>query len=132
DGLKDKQCVFDSARHGAELVERPAEGHRASSWDAAEGGTQPGDAATHAGTDDAATGFAADGKAHEARSSGCAGAGAGAGGALFEKPGIYRLSAEPNIIQGESAEAELREEDRTRGVEALYDGSVFRGNTIAI
>src|SRR6266478_7622152 len=60
DGLKNQQGVFDRARHGAEFVERPAEGHGAGARNAAVSGAKSGDAATHAGADDATPGFAAD------------------------------------------------------------------------
>src|SRR5258707_853336 len=63
DGLQDEQCVFDGARHRAEFVEGPTESHGAGARDAAVGGTQSGDAATHAGTNDASAGFATDGEA---------------------------------------------------------------------
>ena len=41
------------------------------------------------------------------------------------------MSAEPNVVERESAEAELREENGAGGVEALDDGGVFLGNAIA-
>src|SRR5579863_8317858 len=64
DCLQHQHRVFDAAGHGAELIERPAERHRAGAGDAAVSGTQASDAAAHAGADDAATGFAADRKTY--------------------------------------------------------------------
>ena len=103
--LQDEHGVFDAASHGAEFVEGPAESHRAGAGDAAVGGAEAGDAATHGGRDDAAAGFAADGEADESGGGGGAGAGAGAGGAFFEQPGIHGLAAEPDVVEGERAEA---------------------------
>ena len=131
DGLKDEQGVFDRARHGAEFVEGPAKGHGAGARDAAVGGTQAGNAATHAGADDAAAGFAADGKADESGSGGGSGAGTGTGSAFFEEPGIHGLPAEPNVVEGQSAEAEFGEKHGAGGVEAFYNGGVFFRNAIA-
>ena len=67
--------VLDAARHRTELVERPAQRHRTRAGHAAEGRAQAGHAAAHAGTDDAAQGFAADGKRDETRGGGGARAG---------------------------------------------------------
>ncbi len=50
-------------------------------------------------------------KADEAGGGGGAGAGAGAGGAFFEEPGIHGLAAEPDVVEGERAEAEFGDED---------------------
>ena len=108
--LQDEHGVFDAAGHGAEFVERPAEGHGAGAGHAAVGGAQAGDAAAHGGADDAAAGFAADGEADQAGGGGGAGAGAGAGGAFFEQPGVHGLAAEPDVVERERAEAELGDE----------------------
>ena len=131
DGVQNEQAVFDAARHRAEFVERPAESHRAGARDAAVRGTQAGDAATHAGRNDAAAGFAADGKADESCGGGCTRASTGAGSAFFGEPGIYGLAAEPDVVERERAEAELGDEDRTGSVKALDDGGVVFGNAIA-
>ena len=98
DGLQNEQRIFDGAGHGAELVERPAESHRAGARHAAISGAQPGDAATHAGADDAAAGLASNREADEACC--CCGTGtrAGAGRAFFEQPRIHGLAAEPNVV----------------------------------
>ena len=74
DGVEDEHGVLDGAGHGAELVERPAEGHGSGAGDAAIGGAQAGDAAAHGRRDDAAAGLGADGEGHEAGGGGCAGA----------------------------------------------------------
>jgi len=66
DGVEDEDRVFDGAGHGAELVERPAEGHGAGAGDAAVGGAEAGDAAAHGGADDAAAGLGTDGEADQA------------------------------------------------------------------
>src|SRR5216684_9048429 len=116
DGLQDEQCVFDGARHGAEFVERPAEGHGTGARHATVSGAQPGDAATHAGADDAAAGFAANRKAHQTGSGSGAWAGAGTGSAFLKEPGVHGLSAEPNVVERERAEAELRQEHGASGL----------------
>src|SRR6266404_9621601 len=131
DGLEDEERVFDGAGHGTELIERPAESHGAGAGHTAVGGTQPGDAAAHAGADDATAGFAADGETDEACRGGGAGTGAGAGRAFFQKPRVHGLSAKPNIVEGERAEAELGDEHGARGVQALDDGRVVFRNAIA-
>src|SRR5216683_181295 len=116
DGLQDEQCVFDGARHGAEFVERPAEGHGTGARHATVSGAQSGDAATHAGADDAAAGLAANREANQTSGSSGTGAGAGTGRAFFEEPRIHRLPTEPNIVERERAEAELRQEHGSSGV----------------
>ena len=131
DGVEDEGGVFDAAGHGAELVERPAEGHGAGARDAAEGGAESGDAAAHAGADDAAAGFAADAEADECGSGGGAGSSARAGGAFFEEPGVHGLAAEPDVVEGEGAEAELGEKNGAGVMEALDDSGVFCGDAIA-
>ena len=131
DGLENEQRIFDGASHGAELIERPAKGHRAGAGHAAEGGAQPGDSATHAGADDAAAGLAADGEADQPRRRGGARASAGARRAFFQEPRVHGLSAKPNVVEGERAETELREEHGACGVKALHDGGVFFRNAIA-
>src|SRR5437667_4231235 len=107
DGLQNEKRILDGARHGAELIERPAESHGAGARHAAVGGPQSGDAATHARADDAAAGFAANRETDQPRRSGGAGAGAGTGGAFLEEPGVHGLSAEPNIVERQGAQAEL-------------------------
>src|SRR2546421_2909877 len=131
DGLQYQQRIFDGARHGAELMERPVERHGAGARPAAVGGPQSGEAAAHAGADDAAAGFAANGETDQPRRGGRAGAGAGTGGAFLEEPGVHRLSAEPNIVEREGAEAELRKEHGACRVEALHDGGIVFGNAVA-
>src|ERR1051325_2279273 len=130
DGLQDEKGVFDGARHGAKLVERPAERHRAGAWDAAVGGGKAGAARAHGGADDAAAGFAADGEADESRGGGGAGAGAGAGRAFIEQPGVHGLTAKPNVVERERAEAELGDKYGTGAMEALDDGGILRGDAI--
>ena len=129
--MQHQHGVLDAARHRAEFVERPAERHRAGARHAAVGGAQSGDAAAHAGRNDAAAGFAADGESDQSSGGGGAGAGARSGGALFEQPGIHGLATEPDVVEGERAEAELGEQDGAGGVQALDDGGVFCGNAIA-
>src|SRR5579883_2477184 len=129
--MKDEEGVFDAAGHGTELVEGPAERHCAGARDTAIGGTQAGDATAHAGRDDAAAGFAANGKADEASGGGGTGAGAGARSAFFEQPGIHGLPAEPDVIEREGAEAEFGDEDRAGSVEAFHDGCVLFGDAVA-
>ena len=131
DGVQDEHGVFDAARHGAEFVERPAQRHRAVARDAAVGGAQSGDAAAHAGADDAAAGLAADGETDQARGGGCARSGARAGRAFFEQPRIHGLAAEPNIVERQRAEAELGDEHGARVVQALHHGGVLIRDAVA-
>src|SRR5262249_48128219 len=131
DSLEDEEGVFDAASHGAEFVERPAKGHRAGAGNAAVSGTQAGDAAPHAGRNDGAAGFAADGKTDKPRRGGGAGTSARAGSAFFKQPGTDGLAAEPDIVEREGAEAEFRDHHRACGVEALDDGGIFFGNAVA-
>src|SRR6266850_8538771 len=131
DGLEHKERVFDGAGHGAEFIEGPAESHRTGAGHSAVGWAQSGDAAAHAGADDAATGFAADGKADEACRGGGPGTGARARCSFFQEPRVHRLSAKPNIVEGKRAKAELGEEHSARGVKALDDGGVIFRNAIA-
>ena len=105
DGVEDEHGVLDAAGHGAEFVEGPAEGHGTGAGDAAEGRAKAGDAATHRGRDDAASGFRADGEGYETGGGSCSGTGAAAARALFEEPGIHGLAAEPDVVKGEGAEA---------------------------
>jgi len=59
--------VLDAACHRAQLIERPAQGHRAGPRDSAVGRPQAGNSAAHAGAYDAAASLAADGKSPPAR-----------------------------------------------------------------
>jgi len=132
DGVKDEKGVFDGAGHGAELVERPAEGHGAGAGDAAKGGAEAGDAAAHGGTDDGAAGFGADGEADQP----CGGGGSrtrrGTRRAFDGEPGVHGLAAEPDVVEGEGAEGELGDEDGAGLVEAGGDGGVGGGDAVAI
>jgi len=125
------EIVFDGAGHRAELVERPAERHRAGARDAAIRRPQAGDAAAHAGANDAAAGFAPDGETDEARGGGGTRAGAGAGSAFFEQPRVHRLPAEPNIVEGKRAETELGEQNGASVMETLDDGGILRRDAVA-
>ena len=131
DGLENEESVFDGASHGAELVERPAQGHRAGARNATVSGAKTSDAAAHAGADDAAASFAADREADKGRGGGSTWAGAGAGSAFFEQPGVHGLPAEPNIVEGERAETELCDEDGAGVVQALHDGGILSRDAIA-
>ena len=53
------------------------------------------------------------------------------GGALFEKPGIHRLAAEPDIVERQRAQAQLRHQHRARIVQPLHHRGVLRGNAVA-
>ena len=81
------------------------------------------------GADDAASGFRADGEGYEAGCGGCARAGAAAGGAFFEEPGVHGLAAEPDVVEGESAEGEFCDENGSGLVEAGGDGGVGFGDS---
>src|SRR5437762_13872109 len=94
DGLQNEQRIFDGAGHGAELVERPAESHRAGARHAAVRGTQPSDAATHTGADDASAGLASNREADEACCCCRTATRAGAGRAFSEPPRSRGVAAE--------------------------------------
>src|SRR5262249_40905384 len=98
---------------------------------AAVGGTQAGNAATHAGRDDAATGFAADREADEPGRSGGAGAGAGAGSTFFQKPRIHGLAAEPYVVEGKGAQAQFGHQHGAGLVQAAHDGRIGGRNAAA-
>ena len=50
---------------------------------------------------------------------------------FFEQPGIHGLSAEPDVVEGERAQAQLGDQNRAGGVQALDHGGIFGGNAIA-
>ena len=116
---------------GAEFVEGPAEGHGTGTRDASERRAETSDAAAHGRADDAAVGLTANGEGHESCGGCRAGACAGAAGAFFKKPWVHGLPAEPNIVESEGAEGELGNKNGTGVVEALGDGGVSGGNTVA-
>ena len=62
--LQHQHGVFDRARHGAKLVERPAERHRPAARHASIGRPQPRDSAAHGRTHDAAARLAPNREAH--------------------------------------------------------------------
>ena len=66
DAAEYEGAILDRAAHGTDLVEAPAERHRAVTADAPVGGPQAGDAAAGRWRDDAAHGFGADGEADQA------------------------------------------------------------------
>src|SRR5580704_2887252 len=105
DRVKNKHRVFDRTSHGPKFVEGPTQRHGAGARYTTIGGTQASHAAAHAGADDAAAGFATDRKRHQSRGSGSARASATAGRSLFEKPGVHRLAAEPDVVESQRAEA---------------------------
>src|SRR6185312_10654890 len=109
---------------GAELVLAPGKSHGAGAVHAAEGGPQAGNAATGRGAGDGTFGFRADREAHATSGGGRGGPGGGSAGALAGLPGIARLAAEPYIVLGEGAEAELGDQHRPGGVEAFDHGGV--------
>src|SRR5262249_662489 len=76
--------VFDRARHGTELVKRPAKRHRTRARHAAVRGSKSCDTTAHCRGNDASSSFAADGKAYKAGSCGSTGAGTRTGSAFFE------------------------------------------------
>ena len=129
--IEHEQGVFNAARHGTELVEGPAKSHGAGARNAAVGGAQASDAAAHAGADDAAAGFAADGEGDETCSRGSAGAGARTGRTFFEIPGIHRLTAKPDVVERERAHAELGDQHRAGLVETLDHRGILLGDAVA-
>ena len=132
DGAEHEHCVFDVASHGAKLIESPAEGHGAGAWNAAVGGAQAGNSAAHAGADDAASGLAANGEAHQSGGGGCARARTGTARTLgVGDPRVHGLSAEPDVIEGECAQAELGNQHGAGIVQALHDDGVFLRNAVA-
>ena len=132
DRVQHEHRVLHAARHRAELVERPAQRHRAAARHSAERRTQTGDAAAHRWRDDAAAGLAADRESDESRGRRRAGTGARARRAFLEQPRIHRLTAEPDVVERERAEAELRDQHCAGLVESRDDGGVGRRNAIAV
>src|SRR5437762_386166 len=55
----------------------------------------------------------------------------GAGRAFIEQPGVHGLTAKPNVVERERAEAELGDKNGAGVVETLDDGGVLRGDAIA-
>ena len=131
DGLEHEHRVFHRTRHRAELVQRPAKRHRAGTCHAPERWAQPRHAATHRGADDAPARLAADGKCHQRRGGRRPGAGARPRSALLQKPRVHRLAAEPDVVQGERAERELRQHHRAGVVEPSDHRGVRRGDAVA-
>ena len=131
DRLQHEHRVLDRPRHRPELVERPAQRHRAGARHAAERRTQAGHAAPHRGRDDAAAGFAADRKGDERRRGRGAGPGARSRRAFLEQPRVHRLAAEPDVVERERAERELRDEHRAGLVQPAHDRGVRRRHAIA-
>ena len=70
-------------------------------------------------------------KADERRRRRRARTGARAGRALFEQPRIHRLAAEPDVVQCERAEAELRDQHRAGVVETPHDRRIILRHAIA-
>ena len=50
---------------------------------------------------------------------------------FFEEPRVHGLPAEPDVVEGERAEAELGDQHGAGVVQALHDGGVFVGNAVA-
>ena len=63
----------------------------------------------------------------ESRRRGSPRTGARARGALLQQPGIHRLAAEPDIVQRQRSETELRDEHRAGLVQAPNHGGIFDG-----
>ena len=131
DGVEDEQRVFNEARHGAEFVERPAEGHGAGARDAAVGGAEAGDAAAHGGADDAAAGFAADGEGDEAGGGGGSGTCAGSGRAFFESQGFMVWPPNQMSLRASAPMLSLAMSTAPACVEAVDDGGVSVGDAVA-
>src|ERR1019366_8624556 len=123
--------IFDAARHGAELVERPAERHRAGAWHAAVGGPQPGYAAAHGRTHDAAASLAPDSETHQSRRRSSAGACARPRRAFLQQPWVHRLAAEPDVVQRERAHTQLGNQHRTCVVQTLHYRCILGRHAIA-
>ena len=129
---EDENGVFDIARHGAEFVERPAQRHGAGARHAAVGWAQASDAAAHRGADDAAAGLASDREANQSGSGGRTGTCTRTGRAFFQQPRIHGLAAKPDVVERESAEAQLGDQHSTGGIQTRNDSAVFSGNAIAV
>ena len=125
DGLQDQHGILDSARHRAELVERPAQRHRTGARHATKRGAQAGDPAAHRGADDAATGFAADRKRHQAGCGGRTRTCARTGGALLQQPRVHGLATEPDIVQRQCAQAQLGNQHCAGSVETRDHRGIF-------
>ena len=124
DRVQHQHRVLDRTRHGAKLVERPAERHRPRARHATVCGAQAGNATAHGGTHNAPAGFAADGKGDEAGRRRGTGPGARAGRAFLEKPRVHGLAAEPDVIERERAKAELCDQDRASVLQAFHHRGV--------
>ena len=129
--MQHQHGVLDAAGHGAEFVERPAQRHRARARHPAVRRTQPGNAAAHGRAHDAAAGLAPDREAHQSRRSGCARARARSRRSFFEQPRVHGLSAEPDIVERQSSEAQLGDQHRTRLMKTLHDRGVLGGHAVS-
>ena len=114
------------ARHRPELVERPAQRHRSGARHAPKRRTQSGNAAAHRGAHDAASGFAADGEANQARSGRRARPGARSRRTFFQQPRIHGLPAKPDVVQRQRAHAQLGHQHSAGCIEPLSHRAILR------
>ena len=121
---KSKKSRPDAAGHRAELVERPAQCHRAGAGHASKRRPQSGNAAPHRRRDDAAAGFAADREADQSGRGRGARTRARSGRAFLEQPRVHRLPAEPDVVERQRAQAQFRDQDGAGVVEAPDDRGV--------
>src|SRR5262249_48314349 len=98
---------------------------------AAIGRTQAIHSAAHARCHDAASGLAADTEADQSRGGRSARSGTGARSAFVEIPRIHCLTAEPNVVQCQSTETELRDQYSASIVQLLHDGCIAFWDAIA-
>src|SRR5579862_4553413 len=77
-------------------------------------------------------GLASDREADEARGGRGTGTCARSGCAFVEEPRIQRLAPEPDVVECECAEAQLRGQHGARGIEALDDGGIAGRYPLAV
>ena len=130
DRRKHQRGVVHGAADRADLVERPAQRHRARPRDAPEGGAQPGGAAARRRGDDRAQRLGADREADQPGSGGGGGPRARAARAFLGIPGIAGLAAIPDVAIGERADTGLAQQHRTGCRQAADDLGIRLRNAI--
>ncbi len=123
-GGDDEKRVLDAAGHGPELVERPAERHRSRPGHPAKRRPEARHPAAHRRVDDASLRLASNRKRDQGGRRRRARTRAAPARPLLEEPWVHRLPAEPDVVQRESAQAELGQKDGSGVVEPLDDDGV--------
>src|SRR5262249_51434212 len=107
------------------------EGHRAGARHAPEGGPQAGKPAAGAGADGAPEGLAADGEGNEPGRDRRCRSRARATRALLQEPGVAGAAAEPDVVERERTERQLRRQNAAGGPEPGDDGRVLLRHAVA-